>query len=444
MKAFILFVTFLFIHANAFADLPGSPTWAKDMVMYEVNVRNYTEEGTFKAFEEHLPRLKALGINTLWFMPVQPFGKKNSKGDLGSPYAIQNYEGVNPRLGTMQDFKDLVAKAHSMDMKVLIEWVANHTAWDNTLTETNPEWYLKDANGNFIPPKPDWEDVIELDYEQPGLSEYMQAQIVSWIKETNIDGFRFDVAGLVPHKFWQELKPKMDAVKEVYVFTDGKDIHLMNDSLDLVYDYDFLPVMEKVAKGAANSTAILNYLTQEKALYGQHKSRLNFTSGHLANSFDGTVFERLGDAAEPFAALTVMLPGIPLIYSGQEVGLNKRLAFFDKDVIAWQSHAFSGVYSRLFALKSNSALWAGKYAGKSAWLKTSNNNTLALLRAAKKGDDKVLALFNFSAEPQQISLSDKKAKGRYIDAFNYQQVKLSKKAQFTLAPWSYRILVATH
>mgnify|MGYP001109636041 CR=1 FL=1 len=443
MKRFILLMAFLGISVNSHAELPGSPAWAKNMVMYEVNVRNYTEEGTFKAFEQHLPRLKALGVNTLWFMPIQPVGKKKSKGSLGSPYAIQNYAAINPRLGTMEDFKALVAKAHDMEMKVLIEWVANHTSWDNTLTTSNPEWYVKDNKGNFVPPKPDWDDVIELDYAQPGLTEYMQDQILSWINNTNIDGFRFDVAGLVPHKFWQELKPKMDAIKPVYVFTDGKDVHLMNDSLDLVYDYDFLPVMEDVAHGKASASAIQEYLVQESQLYGQHKSRLYFTSGHLANSFAGSVFERLDKAAEPFAALTTVLPGIPLIYSGQEASLNKRLAFFDKDIIEWKTDPMTTVYSQLFQLKQNPALWSGQYAGKSQWLSTSQEGTLALLRQAKDSDDSVLALFNFSDRSQQLSLSAEQAQGAYIDVMNYQQLEIKPSNALTMPPWSYRILAAT-
>lgn len=442
MKRILLLISAALMHLSAFAQLDSTPAWSKNMVMYEVNVRHYTDEGTFKAFEPHLPRLKAMGVNTLWFMPVQPIGKKNIKGGLGSPYAIQDYENINPRMGNMEDFKALVAKAHALDMKVLIEWVANHTSWDNVLTQSHPEWYLKDSQGSFIPPKPEWEDVIELDYDKPALSHYMQEQIVRWVKETNIDGFRFDVAGLVPHLFWRELRPKLDAIKPVFIFTDGKDIPLMNDALDLVYDYDFLPIMEKVAKGQADANAILAYLDQENALYGEHKNRFYFTTGHIANAFQGTAFERLGLATEAFTALTFMLPGIPLIYSGQEAGLNKRLAFFDKDIIPWKTNPYSALYTRLAALKQRQSLWAGEEAGEAQWLDTKNNHTLALLRSSKNNNEGVLALFNFSNKTQTLKITSAQAKGRYIDALTYQKITIDRKTAAELTPWSYQILVS--
>ena len=410
--------------------------WTKNMVIYEVNTRNFSEGGTFKELEAHLPRLKELGVTTLWFMPVQTLATKNIKGDLGSPYALKDYESINPRLGTMDEFKSLVQKIHDLEMYVLIEWVANHTGWDHELTESHPEWYLKDSTGNFVPPKPEWEDIIELNYNNKELWVYMQDQIITWVNETDIDGFRFDVAGMMPQEFWEELKPRLDSIKPLFVFSDGPEVELTEKALDMIYEYDFLPVMSQVANGESDAIALKTYLEKEATKYPEGAYKFYFTSGHIPNSFQGTVFERLGDGAETFIVLTATLNGIPLVYSGQEAGLDKRLEFFGKDMIDWKEHRFASVYQKLFKLRAdNKAMWAGEFGGAVEFLDIKNDKVLAYRR--KKDENEVITILNFSSTAQTIDLEIDKSE--YQNLFNPDSGTEIRKPM-ELQPWGYMVL----
>ncbi len=413
--------------------------WAKNMVMYEVNLRCFSEAGTFKEFEKHLPRIKAMGVTTLWFMPIQPIGEEKIKGNLGSPWAIKDYESINPRMGTIEEFKSLVQKIHEMDMYVLMEWVGNHASWDNVLTKSHPDWFDQDENGGFVPPRPDWEDVIEVNYENKELSAYMQNEILRWVKETDIDGFRFDVAGMMPTKFWEDLKPKLDEVKPLFVFTDGNEIELTDNALDMIYNYDFIDIMTNVSQGKSGVSDIKKFLDNENEKYAKDAFKLYFTSGHVPNSFHGSVFERLGDAVPTFAVLNATLDGIPLVYGGQEAGLNKRLSFYDKDEITWKEHEFYGLYQKLFQLrKTNQALWAGESGGKIQMIPTADNDrVMAFYR--KKNEDQVICLYNFSDKDQEITVAD--LDGNYTELFSDQKVTVGKSEAMKLGPWGYQVLV---
>lgn len=414
------------------------PDWAKDMIMYEVNVRNYSEEGSFKEFEKHLPRIKELGVNTLWFMPIHPIAEEKIKGSLGSYFAIKDYETTNPRMGTMEDFKSLVDKAHQMGMKVLVEWVANHAGWDSKIALTHPDWVTQDDKGNFIPPVPDWSDVIELNYDNKELWNYMQEEIIRWVKETDVDGFRYDVAGMMPAAFYEELKVKLDAVKPLFVFTDGKEVSLMDKALNMVYTYEILEVMSAVAKGEKSVSAISDLLAKEDSVYYDNAYKFYFTSGHSSNAFEGTVFEKLGAAAATCIVLTSTLHGIPMIYSGQESGLDKRLSFYEKDLIEWKEHEFTDLYKKLFTLKKHHpALWAGKKGGKVQQIPIANNEKV-FAYSRTKGDDKVLIYLNFSNEPQSFSAQTES--GTYQELFTENQVQLTPNQAIELAPWGYQVL----
>jgi len=412
--------------------------WVKTANIYEVNVRQYTKEGTFKAFEEHLPRLKEMGVDILWLMPIYPIGEKNRKGGMGSAYSVKNYVAVNPDLGTMDDLKSLVAKIHEMGMHVIIDWVANHTAWDNPWTKEHPDWYIKDSTGNFMPPKgTDWSDVIALNYENPDLRKEMIKSLKFWINETNIDGFRCDVAGMVPVDFWNSARKALDSIKPVFMLAEAEQVNLHYEAFDMTYGWNFHHLMNEVAQGKETVKIFDDYFKKDSTIYPADAIRMYFTSNHDENSWNGTVYERMGDAYPAMAVLTFTIPGMPLIYSGQEAGLNKRLAFFEKDFIDWESdNDLRPFYTKLLNLKKDHpALWNGAEGGSMLRIKTSDDEKIfAFIR--KKGDDELIAVFNFSAEPQTVKLKINPADG-FKDIFT----ETAFTSEMSLEAWEYHIFV---
>lgn len=345
-KVFILFIsvcTFIFPQTK-------TPEWAFNKTIYEVNLRQFSEEGNFDGFRKHLPRLKELGVGILWFMPIHPIGELNRKGSLGSYYSVKDYLDVNPEFGTIDDFKELVKEIHSLGMYVIIDWVANHTAWDHQWTKTHPEFYNKDDKGNFIPPVDDWSDVIDLNYENKALWSEMINALKFWVTECDIDGYRCDVAGMVPIEFWIEAREQLDKIKPVFMLAEW-DTPEMHFAFDMTYDWNMHKTMNEVAKGKKSADEIIHHIQKDLENYPSYAFRMQFTDNHDENSWNGTVFERLGDAAECFAVLTFLIPDMPLIYSGQEAGLNKRLSFFEKDPIDWKEHKFFALYKSLIELK---------------------------------------------------------------------------------------------
>lgn len=211
-----------------------TPEWVKNAVIYEVNVRQYTPEGTFNAFTEHLPRLKTLGVDILWFMPVNPIGVKNRKGPLGSYYSVKDYTAVNPEFGTMEDFRRLVEQVHEQGMYAIIDWVPNHTAWDHRWTKEHPDWYKQDEKGEFVSPF-DWTDVIQLDYDNEEMRQEMIEEMIFWIRESDIDGYRCDVAHMVPVDFWDEARKELDKVKPVFMLAESDQYFLHKNAFDMTY-----------------------------------------------------------------------------------------------------------------------------------------------------------------------------------------------------------------
>jgi glycosidase len=415
------------------------PDWFKHAVIYEVNVRQYTKEGTFPAFAEHLPRLKELGVDILWFMPIQPIGELNRKGSLGSYYSIKDYKAVNPEFGTLEEFKDLVKQIHDLGMYVLIDWVANHTAWDNELTKTNPEWFIRDKNGNFVPPVPDWTDVIDLDYSQPGLRTYMQDALAFWIEEADIDGYRCDVAGMVPLDFWEAVRPELEKIKPIIMLAEAEGAEFHHTAFDITYNWVFHKLFNAIAAGHKNVRHFDHAMQNEELNYPTAKNfiRMNFTSNHDENSWNGTVFERLGKAANVFAMLTYTLPGIPLIYSGQEAGLDKRLAFFEKDEIEWKEHEFFALYQFLNKLKNHYTIFAnGCETGNYIRIKTSNDKAiLAFMRQNETETFLIIANLSPYGQTFTLDLADD-----FTAAFTKQKVTINKNKKMNLAPWDYIIL----
>ncbi|NCO56430.1 MAG: alpha-amylase, partial [Bacteroidetes bacterium] len=340
------------------------PEWSKNLTIYEVNLRQYSLSGSFKDFEKHLPRLQELGVGILWFMPIQPIGVINRKGTLGSYYSVNDYLSVNPEFGTIEDFKSMVKKIHELGMYVIIDWVANHTSWDNTLITGHPEFFTKDSLGKIISPVKDWTDVADLNYDNKGLRRYMIDAMKFWLKETDIDGFRCDVAGMVPTDFWEEVHPALDSVKKVFMLAECEDPKLHNIAFDMTYTWDFHNLITNIAKGNKNASSLVPLFKKEKNDYTKDAYRMYFTSNHDENSWNGTAYEKFGKGVKTFTVLSFIVPGMPLIYSGQEAGLNKRLKFFDKDTIEWKKDDFFNLYETLIALKKrNKALWNGAYGG---------------------------------------------------------------------------------
>jgi len=415
------------------------PEWSKNLTIYEVNLRQYSLSGSFKDFEKHLPRLQELGVGILWFMPIQPIGVINRKGTLGSYYSVNDYLSVNPEFGTIEDFKSMVKKIHELGMYVIIDWVANHTSWDNTLITGHPEFFTKDSLGKIISPVKDWTDVADLNYDNKGLRRYMIDAMKFWLKETDIDGFRCDVAGMVPTDFWEEVHPALDSVKKVFMLAECEDPKLHNIAFDMTYTWDFHNLITNIAKGNKNASSLVPLFKKEKNDYTKDAYRMYFTSNHDENSWNGTAYEKFGKGVKTFTVLSFIVPGMPLIYSGQEAGLNKRLKFFDKDTIEWKKDDFFNLYETLIALKKrNKALWNGAYGGDMKILKTSaTDKVFAFTRI--NNPDEILAVFNFSDKSIKTTINNLSV-GTYKNVFTKQMLPLNKNTSFKLEPWGYLLL----
>ena len=415
------------------------PSWSSNTTIYEVNVRQYTSEGTFKAFSANLPKLKEMGIGILWFMPINPIGVLNRKGTLGSYYSVQDYTAVNPEFGTLDDFKLVVKQAHDLGMHVIIDWVANHTSWDNVWTKTHPEFFSKDQNGKFFPPVADWADVIDLNYDNKELWNYMRDAMKFWVEECSIDGFRCDVAEMIPLDFWKWVRPQLEMIKPIFMLAEG-NLPELHPTFDMTYNWQLKDLFVECAKGNKSANDFYNYFNNEKTEYPADSYRMVFTSNHDENTWNGTDQERFGEAAKTFAVLTCLVPGMPLVYSGQEAGLNKRLNFFEKDLIDWDNNEMRGVYSLLFKTKrENKALWNGAMGGELHELSVNDENIFAFIR--EKDGGKVISIFNLSKEKKQITITSSKLEGNYKNLFTDSSELLNAQYQLTLEPWDYRIFV---
>ena len=397
--------------------------WVYDATIYEVNVRQYTKEGTFNAFEKHIPRLKELGVNILWFMPVQPIGEEGRKGTLGSYYSIKDYTQTNPEFGTLDDFKQVVDAAHNAGMKVVLDWVANHTSHDAIWTTEHKDWYVTDSLGNVVSPY-DWTDVAQLNYNNTDMRKAMQEAMIFWLKETHIDGFRCDMAELVPVDFWESTVNKLKKVKpDVFMLAEAEAPELNVNAFDVYYAWEMHHTMNNIAQGKANVDALRETL-KKMSRFPDYAIPMYFTSNHDENSWNGSEFERMGDAARTFAVLTYMLPGIPLIYSGQEVGFNHRLAFFEKDSINWNDpDHFTAFYQSLIQLrKANKALFSPELGGKLEEITTSKPDEIFAIQR-KVENNRLIAVFNLS--PNTVD-------------FTVENNDLPAKMQ--LSPWEYKII----
>ncbi len=416
------------------------PEWAKNATIYQINTRQFTAEGTFRAAEAQLPRLKALNVDILWLMPVHPIGVKNRKGTLGSPYAVKDYLGVNPEFGTLADLKHFVAAAHAQGFHVILDWVANHTAWDNPLAAEHPDWYQHDWQGHFRPtPWFDWDDIINLDYRAPGLRKYMTEALKYWVREADVDGYRCDVAGFVPVDFWNNARKELDAIKPVFMLAEWETRDLHAEAFDMTYAWSWYDDLVNIAKGKADAGALSGYYAWDEGFFPADIFRMTFVSNHDKNSWEGTEFEQFGEALPAVIALSVVGNGMPLMYNGQEAGNPKRLKFFEKDPIEWRPHPNGELYRKLFALKhANTALWNAHWGA----LMVQVPNDAGVFSFVRQNErDKVFAVFNFSKDPKTATFQDGLFPGAYTDYLSGEKVTLDAGTKLTLPPWGYRLFV---
>ena len=340
------------------SDSALHPAWSRNAVIYEVNVRQYTPEGTLVALERHLPRLKELGVDILWLMPVQPIGKKNRKGVLGSYYSIADYTAVNPEFGTAADFKSLVNSAHRQGMKVILDWVPNHSAFDHPWITQHKDYYVTRSDGTIVNARDneghdtDWTDVAELNYDNPALRRAMLADMRWWLDNTGIDGFRCDVAGGVPADFWTDARRALSQVRpDLFMLAEAEDPR-MHPAFDMTYGWELHHLLNDIAQGKKNTAALADYFSKDERTYGRNAYRMYFTSNHDENSWNGTEFERMSANHLPaFVLAATAQSSMPLLYTGQEVSMKKRLRFFEKDTVDWNGPSLASFYRAMFELK---------------------------------------------------------------------------------------------
>ena len=432
--------------APAAQAAPSQPTWSANATIYEVNLRQYTAAGTFKAFESHLPRLKKLGVKILWLMPIHPISVKNRKGTLGSYYSIADYKKVNPEFGTDADFAHLMTTAHAQGFKVVLDWVANHTGWDNPWITAHPDWYTKDSKGNITwPPGTDWTDVADLNYASQPMRAEMIDSMKYWVTQFGVDGFRADVAGGVPTDFWNQARTALDAVKPMWMIAEDEgNRDLLTTAFNANYGWSFLNQMAQASTQAAagqGSVAKLGILDAIGGLesYPKGTYAMTFITNHDENSWNATEYERFGKAVKLMSALYFTAPGMPLIYSGQEVGLNRKLKFFEKDEIKWTSSAMTPFYASLIAVKAkNSALATDSTPAPVVYLPTQSLSALAYGRA--DGKNKVIVLLNPSNAATTANLGAGAFRGTYYDAFTGAKVVVGSGGKYALPAYGYRVL----
>ena len=412
--------------------------WAGNTNIYEINVRQYTPQGTFDAFKAHLPRLKDMGIEVLWFMPIHPIGNMKRIGSLGSYYSIKDYKAVNPEFGNLNDFKSLVYAAHQLGFKVIIDWVANHTAWDHVWTIEHPSFYERDGPGNFKSPY-DWNDVIQINHDCKEQQDAMIDAMKFWLDECDIDGFRCDMAHLVPLAFWQRARKELESARTLFWLAETEEIRY-HEVFDMSYAWEFLHKMEQYWKRETDIGGLDYVLNKYRENFPDDALRALFTSNHDENSHSGSEYERMGDAAPAFAVLCATWGGVPLIYSGQELPNKKRLKFFDKDAIDWGTECgLHDFYKHLLELRSHHpALRAGDSRVITRRLGVTEGRVFSFLK--QKDDRVVLVLLNLSPDSVSFKMTDNQPSGDFRNIFSGKQESINAEAVLTLPAWGYFVI----
>ncbi len=424
------------------------PEWSKNSVIYEVNIRQYTPEGTFAAFTKELPRIKSLGVDILWIMPVQPIGILNRKGSLGSYYSISNYTAVNPEFGNAADFKAMVDAAHAQGFKIILDWVANHTAFDHAWTTAHKDWYTLRPDGSIsraIDDKgkeTDWSDVADLNYESKPMRAAMIGEMQWWLDNTGIDGFRCDIAGFVPNDFWQQVSDAFRPTRPGFFMLAEAEDPKLHSSFDMTYGWELYHLMNDITQGKKGTSALTPFLATQDSLYGSTAYRMNFTSNHDENSWNGTEFERMGaDNVPAYVLSAVVKNSMPLLYTGMEVSLHKRLKFFDKDTVDWSGPSQAAFYRSIFALKhQNVALWNGPWGGTQHVLTTNGGDRVFAL-TREHGANSVAVFVNFDSTDVRVAYQALTNPGDYTDWLSKATVNLPVSGTIDIPKHGYRVLV---
>lgn len=415
-------------------------------MLYEMNVRQLTAEGTFLAAIERLAFLRSVGVDALWLMPIYPIGEEGRKGSLGSYYSIRDYKAVNPEFGTEADFHRFVDAAHALGMKVLLDWVANHTARDARWIDEKPaDWYERDENGVAKIPW-DWSDTAKLNYANHDVWSGQIDAMRYWVEEFKVDGFRCDMAMLVPIEFWQEASAELHRIKpDVFMLAEAEEDNLFDRAFNMSYQWNVHHIMVDIAKGARRVWDLRNAIHSERARYPREAMRLSFTSNHDENSWSGSEHDRFGAALEVMTAMTFLMPStMPLIYTGQEVGYNHSFEFFERDAIpagASAENHTTELYRRLTALKHHErALDAGEWGGE--LIEIENNAKDCMMTFVREVDEsRVVAIMNLSPYTIHADFRTGIYAGDYLDAMSGERVVLDEHVERDIAPWCYQILI---
>ena len=437
---------------SPYYDKPAlkSADWVRDAIIYEVYLRSFSKEGTFAGLEKRLPDLQRLGVTVLWLMPIHPVGVKNRKGTLGSPYAVQDYYGINPEFGTLQDFRHLLNAVHKKGMKLIIDLVANHTSWDSKLITEHPEWFTKDSSGKIVSPNADWTDVADLDYSNPDLRRYMIDMMIYWVRDVGIDGFRCDVAEMVPTDFWEAARARLNRIKPVMMLSEGSIPEHHMKAFDLTYSWNIYNGLNLVIHGQKPATLFDNLLKAESLQFPVGSLRMRFNTNHDKNAWDAPAIEKYGPQGLKLSAVLInILPGVPLIYTGEEVANDRRLSLFEKVNVDWsRSNEMGELYQQLFQMrKAHKALSRGEMIKVHSSL---DHDIYAFFRVA--GKDKVLTMLNFSSEPLIASIEIPvnlvfagQAENTMKDIFTGEEIEvgegLSDTLSIALQPLGYKVYV---
>jgi glycosidase len=444
----ILILVTALLAGSAGAQDRVPPAWAKNAVLYEVNVRQYTPQGTFSALRTHLPRLRALGVDALWLMPVQRIGKLNRKGLLGSYYSIADYRSINPEFGTASDFRAFVADAHQRGMRIILDWVPNHTAFDHAWATEHPEWYVHRADGSISNAidesgkETDWTDVAQLNYDNPQLRAAMIGEMRWWLTDMKVDGFRCDFAAGVPLDFWVDARRQLAGTKpDIFMLAEAESPGL-GAAFDMSYGWELHHLLNDVSQGKKPTSELEAYVQRQRRAYRDKDFHMYFTSNHDENSWTGTEFERMGANHLPSFVLAATMRGsFPEIYTGQEVSLNKRLRFFEKDTVDWSGPSLTSFYQSMFELRhAESALWSGTWGAPQRTLST-DGGTRVYAFTRMRGSDGVLIAVNFGDAPASVGYQGLAQTGAFTDWFSHSPVSLATSGKLDIPAHGYRVLV---
>jgi alpha-amylase len=441
----ILFTSFLIFSCNK-NDFKIDRNEINKGIVYEVNVRQYSKEGSFKAVTNDIPKIKDLGVEILWLMPIHPIGKEKRKGGLGSYYSISDYKGINREFGNKEDLKDLVRVAHENNMIVIMDWVANHTAWDHSWIKNNPDFYTKNSDGEITDPiNPytgeswGWTDVADLNFDSSEMRIEMIDAMKYWIEEFNIDGYRCDAAHSCPVDFWKESINELRKIKNVFMLAESDPFNVggfeLINSFEMSYNWQGHHILNEISKGHKTAKDLKENIQRNLDIYEDNHILLNFTSNHDENTWVGTVFDRMGESYLTMSVLTYVIPGIPLLYNGQEYSLNKRLEFFEKDFIPKENKELVEFYTSLGQIKRNNKALHFSKDTKFNLKDTNDNNVLIFERSLE--NQTILFISNLSDESKEISHD---INGDYRNLISGEITNFNSIEKLNFKSWDYLLL----